>query len=211
MLQFVREIPLRIVMEGALSQRRGFLFYLAAGFHHEVDTLSGMSVNLMDVDEWLWGLKNDLEGSLLQTPSESLNHAYAELMAIARLRLSERAAEQGALLTSLVFREERGWSFSWESSLSPETLIFSHGQWVELISGADKFDLARVEFAWSRVQGCEEDFAHESLRVMKSLADKTVAEVLGHLRGQIVLRLPSGSYLKNISITYLGEDYKITI
>ena len=50
MLQLIRETPIRVVSEGTLSSRRGFLFYIAAGFSKEVDPLSGMSVDLVQVD-----------------------------------------------------------------------------------------------------------------------------------------------------------------
>lgn len=211
MLQFVREIPIRIVIQGALSSRRGFLFHLAAGFSHEVDPLSGMSVNLMFVDEWLWKLKKDLEKDPFISSRESLNHAFAEIMAVARLNLTEKAAELGVKLSSLTFREERGWSFSWKSSQTPEEMTFQYKHYIESVPKDDAFDLLRVAFDWERVQGCEADYQHEGFLLLKPIAAKDSETLREELSKCIGHQLSTGSRVRNIEIEYLGENYKLTL
>nr|WP_295905977.1 hypothetical protein [uncultured Bdellovibrio sp.] len=211
MLQFVREVPIRIVIQGALSSRRGFLFHLAAGFSHDIDPLSGMSVNLMFVDEWLWKLKKDLEKDPFISSRESFNHAFAEVMAVTRLNLTQNAAELGVTLSSLTFREERGWSFSWNSAQAPEEMTFQYKHYIESMPKEGACDLVRVAFDWERVQGCEADYQHEGFLLLKPIANKDsevlreeLAKVVGHV-------LPSGSTLKNVQIEYLGENYRLTL
>ncbi len=101
MLQLVREIPIYTTIQGALSSRRGFLFHLSAGFSHEVDPLSGMSVNLVKVDEWLWRLKKNLEKDVFVSETESLNHTFAEIMAVTRLNLLEETEKKKKKKASL--------------------------------------------------------------------------------------------------------------
>ncbi|WP_374030072.1 hypothetical protein [Bdellovibrio bacteriovorus] len=209
MLQFVREIPILIVIQGALSSRRGFLFHLAAGFTKEIDPLSGMSVNLMLVDEWLKDLKTDLEATLFESSSESVNHAFAEVMAVARLNLTEKAEKEGAQLASLRFREERGWSFSWSHEQSPEEMMFTYPHYIESLPKNEKFDLLRVNFEWHRVQGCEADYQHEGFLLLKKLAQKEASELQNSLPSLLQTKLPSGSSLQNIELEYLGANYKV--
>jgi len=211
MLQFVREVPIRIVIQGALSSRRGFLFHLAAGFSHDVDPLSGMSVNLMLIDEWLWKLKKNLEKDPFITDSESMNPAFSELMAVARLNLTEQAESVGAELRSLTFREERGWSFSWEADQSPEDMVFCYPQYLESLPKEDLFDLVRVGFRWVRVQGCNADYHHESFLLLKSLAVKESAVLLEQLEKWVGYKLPSGSFVQGVQVEYLGENYSVTL
>lgn len=246
MLQFVREIPIRIVIEGASSARRGFLFYLAAGFFKEIDPLSGMSVDLVLVDQWLASLKKDLEQTVFITPgdavvresfsneaslressiwggssnksAESFSHSFAEIMSVSRLNLIEKAEKYGASLKSLRFREERGWSFSWDSAQSPEEMVFSCSLYLESFLKSEGiedsedqcFDLLKATFNWVRHQGCEDDFYRESLKLLKTCSFKTTKDFhkkMGYILGA---RLSSGSFLVSIEVSHLGEDFVTT-
>ncbi|XGC79681.1 hypothetical protein ACES2L_10110 [Bdellovibrio bacteriovorus] len=211
MLQFIREIPIRIVLQGALSNRRGFLFYLSAGFSGEVDPLSGMTVNLMAVDQWLAELKEDLEESLFISPTESLTHAFAEIMAVCRLNLVEKAEKEQVELISLTFREERAWSFSWNKNISPEEMFFTYSHYLESLSTAERFDLLKIDFQWLRVSGCEEDLQHEGFKILKSVSHKPAIELTQKLTENIEYLLESGSHLKAISVHYLGEGFSVTL
>ncbi len=212
MLQFVREIPLRIVMHGASSERRGFLFYMSAGFSKELNPLSGMTVNLVQVDEWLGELKNALEKDVLVSKTENLSHAFAELMAIARLYLVEKAESEQATLISLSFREERAWSFFWDHNLSPEEMNFRYVHFLEAFPKTqDEFDLLKIEFSWRRVQGCETDFRHEGFKILKDLSIKNHVELRERLQGQVGLRLESGSDLSEVVLHYLSSDSRISL
>lgn len=213
-LQFVREIPIRIVIE-ASSARRGFLFHVAAGFFKDIEPLSGMSADLMLVDQWLMGLKKDLEQTLFITSSESFNHSFAEILAVTRLNLMEEAEREGTLLKSLLFREERGWSFSWDSSLPAGALIVSHSLYLESFARSaaandvEAFDLLKVTFNWSRKQGCEADFSHETLKLLKACQRHGSDKLHQKLQAVLGTTLPSGSFVKSIEINYLGEKYSL--
>lgn len=223
MLQFVREIPIRIVIEGASSVRRGFLFYLAAGFHKEIEPLSGMSADLVMVDQWLGTLKKDLEQSpfkalhknslengMASSPDTSLgtiNHSLAEIMAVTRLNLMEKAEKEGVVLKSLRFREERGWSFSWNSAQSSEEMIFSHTYYLETFTKTAGFDLLKVTFSWARRQGCEFDYYRESLRLLKVCQSRPFKNLHKELNAVLGSKLPSGSFLNSIEVNHLGEQF----
>lgn len=211
MLQFVREIPIRIVIQGALSARRGFLFHVAAGFSGEVDPLSGMSVNLMLVDQWLWNLKKDLENDIFQATSESFNHTFAEIMAIVRLRLTEDATEQGVHLASLTFREERGATFSWNQEMPPEEMTFTSFQFIECLPKDKEFQLLRLGFQWRRVQGCEADYAYESFRILKSLSYGDATGLYAKLADFVGVKLESGSSLLSVSVENLEDSSKVIL
>lgn len=209
MLQFVREIPIRIVIQGALSYRRGFLFHVAAGFNHEVDVLSGMSVNLMDVDLWLAALKKELEKEVFHVSSESFNSCFAEIMSLAQSLLSKMATEQGVTLASLTFREERGSIFSWDCAEPRDRLKFTSFQYVESFSHSVAFQLLRCGFVWQRAQGCEADYSYESFRLLKSLSNREAAPLPRQLEQLIGVKLNSGSTLMSVQIEYLEDKSKV--
>ncbi|MFM6927520.1 MAG: hypothetical protein ACKOX6_03610 [Bdellovibrio sp.] len=214
MLQFVREIPISIVIEGASSARRGFLFHLAAGFSKDVNPLSGMTVNLMLVDKWLGGLKTSLEQDIFISKSDSLSHAFAEILAVTRLNLIERAeaeAEQ-ATLVSLSFREERGWSFSWNDKISPENMIVKYSQFLEaFLQEREQFALLKADFSWLRVLDCEADFSHESFKVVKNLSASGFSELTQKLSLEIGKKVDSGSFLESVTVHNLTERFSLTL
>lgn len=211
MLQFVREIPIRIVLQGALSNRRGFLFYMSVGFSAEVDPLSGMTVNLVAVDEWLGSLKEDLEESIFISPTDSLYHAYAELMAVSRLNLLEKADKENVKLTSLRFREERGWSFSWDSQLPADEMNFSFSHYLESLSSSERFDLLKLEFEWRRQPSCESDLQHEGFKILKEVSQVPAADLRPKLHESLGYLLKSGTSLVRIHIHHLGEGYRLSL
>ncbi|MGE9743946.1 hypothetical protein ACQORX_03790 [Bdellovibrio bacteriovorus] len=214
MLQFVREIPIRITLKGALSSRRGFLFYLAAGFSPKsghIDPLSGMSVNLMDVDQWLGALKAELERDLFVSKSASLNHALAEVMAVARLKLAENAEGAGTVLRSLTFREERGWSFEWNAKQSPEEQRFVYSHFLELVPKDQTCKLVRLDFSWRRVFDCEGEYQHEGFRLLKGLKISGLEDLLVQLQPLKGFKLPSGSTLEDVSVQLLAQNVRLTI
>lgn len=211
MLQFIREIPIRVEVQETLSLRRGFLFYLAAGFSKDVDSQSGMSANLMSVDSWLQRLRADLEGTVFVLGTKNLNHAYAEVMAVARLNLIEKAEKEGVTLVSLRFREERGWSFFWSSSMSPGDMIFSFPHYLESLPRSEPFDLLKVYLQWHRTQGCEADYQHEGFKLMKTLAAQPAQGVHESLRTFVGKKLESGSFLGSIRVEHLGEGFSLEL
>lgn len=210
MLQFVREIPIRMVIQGALSSRRGFLFHLAAGFSHDIDPLSGMSINLVKVDEWLWKLKKNLEKDVFISETESLNHSFAEIMAVTRLSLLEEVEKEKAELTSLHFREERGWSFAWNSAMSPQEMIFQNSHYIESLPREGHFDLLRVHLEWRRQPHCEADYAHESFLLLKSLTHTTAEDLHKKAAALVGHQLESGTSLQRVHLDHLGESYKVS-
>lgn len=203
MLQFVREVPISIVIEEAPSQRRGFLFHLAAGFSKSVDPLSGMTVNLVLVDQWLADLKANLE--------KDFHTSFADIMALTRRNLLENADKEAAHLVSLSFREERGWSFSWVASEPPEVLNFSYSHYLESFPKDEKFDLLKVIFHWRRLPGCEEDFQHEGFKLLKGVSLRESVDLQEDLSQCVGHRLSSGSFLQKVEIQYLGSGYSVSL
>lgn len=212
MLQFVREIPISIVLQTASSARRGFLFKVAAGFSKEINPLSGMSVNLVLVDQWLADLKKDLEQTVFESESDSLSHAFAEVLAVSRLNLTGNAVEEDAELISLDFREERGWGFAWNHLQSPVEMMVKHSHYLEgFLVHPEEASLCRVEFVWLRTQDCETDFAHEGFKILKNLSAKSFEELQTKLALHKGGELDSGSFLAEIHIHNLSKGYSLTL
>ena len=212
MLQFVREIPIRILIQKASSERRGFLFYLAVGFSKEVNPLSGMTVNLMLVDEWLKELKEALESAPFISTHDNLNASFAEIMAITRLSLVEKAVQESATLISLEFREERSWSFSWNHQMPAEELSMKYNHFMEAFPlTASEFDLLKIEFKWRRQQNCEADFHHEDFKILKPLVPRDHGHLHRLLKEKIGTKLASGSFLESIQVHHLGGRYSVEV
>ncbi len=212
MLQFVREIPISIVLQSASSARRGFLFKVAAGFSKEINPLSGMTVNLVLVDQWLSQLKEELEESVFISKSESLSHAFAEIMAVARLNLVEQAEAEKAQLISLEFREERGWGFAWNHLQSPEILTLKHTHFLEaFLTDPVEAALIKVEFVWQRARDCETDFSHEGFKVLKILAAKSFSDLCERLALHKGGELDSGSVLSEIHLHNLSKQFSLSL
>lgn len=168
MLQLVREIPIRTVVKTSLG-RRGFLFHLAAGFSKDLDFESGITVNLVRVDAWLNELKQTLEADLGISMSPNHQEFFALQMQKAKNFLSKQAELSGAELTSLCFREERGWSFSWNKR-SNQDLFFSYPFFIEAFSGAGCFELLKVKMNWRYQNDSDRDFFSEGLTILKNVS-----------------------------------------
>lgn len=207
MLQFVREIPIRIVLQETPSSRRGFLFHVAAGFARQdgqIDPLSGMSVNLMHVDSWLAELKTQAE----QNPCTSLN----DLLENFRATLSGKATSQGAQLCSLVLREERGWSLSWSLVETLSGVRWTYAHYLELLPLAGRFELVRVGLTWLRPSSCEADLQHEGFKIMKSLQNTSgLEELLEKLIPFKGMTLASGCLLEDIRLRLSSQDILLTL
>lgn len=209
MLQFVREIPIRIVVQGTLSSRRGFLFHMSAGFSKDVEPQSGMSVNLNLVDQWLDEVRSHFSVEPLISQFESPNNSLVSWLQSIQALLRRRAQAQGAVLASLCFREERGWSVSWDHSLPDDKVVFSHSHYVEVVPLASTFELLRVHFCWLRASGCQADYQHEGFKLLKLVSNGEALQLQEQLGAFVGRTLDSGTALRSIQIEYLGEQYTV--
>lgn len=214
MLQFVRQIPIRIVIQGTLSSRRGFLFSLAAGFSKKVDPLTGMSVNLSEVDKWLVEAENRFSGFLSVSDYDSIHDGIADWVQAIQSFLSEKAKGEGAILSSLTLREERGWEVSWNLQLPEAKLLFTYSHYLEVFPAKERFDLLKVNFTWMRRVGCTVDCQHEGFKILKAMKPQDVSSLENSLK-QVVGKcvgeeLTSDSTkLHSVQIEFLGEKYKL--
>lgn len=209
MLQFVREVPIRIVLQGTLSSRRGFLFHVAAGFSKAVDPLSGMTVDLTLVDQWLAEARQLFADSALNSESETMNATLVSWVQAIRVFLGQRARTEGARLASLRFCEERGWSISWDESLPEGRMIFSYPHYVESLPDNGDFDLLKIYFSWLREPACQDDYQHEGFKLLKALNASEARSLQGQLSQHVGLSLEAGSTLQAIRLEYLGENYTV--
>lgn len=207
MLQFVREIPIRIVLQETPSARRGFLFHLAAGFSRQdgqLDPLSGMSVNLMHVDSWLAEVK-------AQAEQNSCSDLHGLMQAI-RSELSGKATSRGAQLCSLMLREERGWSLSWSQDEDPAGIRWAYSHYLEMLPLTGNFELLRVSLTWLRPSSCDADLPHEGFKIMKSLQNTSgLSELLEKLKPFKGTTLSSGCLLEDIRIHLCSQDILLTL
>lgn len=168
MLQLVREIPLRTVIKTSLY-RRGFLFYVAAGFSKDLDPESGMTVNLVQVDEWLNNLKQIAEAGEADSSLDNPQEFFMDLMQKAKQILGQHAEMAGSQLNSLCFREERGWSFSWVRS-AEANMYFTYPFFIEAFSENGDFELLKVKLKWQYRGDKEIDFFSEGLKLLKPVS-----------------------------------------
>lgn len=216
MLQFCREIPLRIIIQETPSSRRGFLFYLAVGFSPisgRVDSLSGMSVDLLAVDRWLQTLKVELEALVLPSSPDTPNQVFADLLATGRSRLTEMAEKEGACPVSLRFREERGWGFYWHSSLPANQQVFLSQHYLELFQRGEAAEVLKVETEWLRFLGCEMDYPYQGLKLLKMAAAgvqdlETLLANLSNVKGR---RLGSGTLLTSVRLHVLSAGFSLDV
>lgn len=201
MLQFVREIPLRILIEKASSGRRGFLFFVSAGFEKDVDPLSGMSVNLVEVDAWLEQLKVLLESTSFER--------FEDAVATARAFLDEQAAHVEAVVQTITFREERGFSIVSEKGLS--SLLWTYPQYLEFFEQGKGLELLRVYFTWQQGSESADDYHHEGFKLLKSVQVSQFDELLKVLKTFKGTVLPSKSVLNSITVHSLRQNIKLII
>lgn len=211
MLQFVRETPIRIHFQETLSMRRGFLssesrlffFHVSAGFSKAVDPLSGMTVNLVLVDQWLADLKKNFE-------SDSQG-ALLEMVFQARSFLQEKAKKEGAILTHLDFREERGWSLSWAPDLGDKELRMSSVYFLESLPKNEKGDLIKLQLRWRGSWSPQADLFAEGFRLIKNLPREEASSLQKEVASLIGTRVSAGPFLESALIQYLGEGYSLEL
>lgn len=224
MLQFVREIPIAIRIQKTLSHRRGFHFYVAVGVTTEVKPLSGMTVNLPLMDQWLKDLKEHLESKTFEAPTESLNTAFANIYAEAVQFLKEQIKDvkdptlAGELsspihLSSLQFREERGFGFS--SFLvpvqSPEDLEFFQSHFIEVLPPQGSANLLKIQTFWQHKAECPADYSHESFKLLKPLMALEAQALISQIEQLKGHKLESGSFLSRIQIHDLARARTLEI
>lgn len=203
MISFNREIKISMSMNETLSDRRGFLFHVSAGFtskDQKVDKDSGMLVSLVDVDQWLAELRKKLEARPFPASRWKTEDTYADLLKKSRLFLQEKSRLFNADLVSLNFREDRGWGFYWESTFDDKCLRIYQSQFVELFDARLGARLCRLEFHWARVSDCSQDLHRESISLLRKLALKSYQDIIERLDSIKSHELKSGTVLAGIKL-----------
>lgn len=211
MLQFVRQIPVQVFIQKALSSRQGFLFHISAGFCHDVDPLSGMSVNLKVVDEWLGELKARIEKSPFESSSSSLNDVLVQLLTFSKIQLAKMAESSGARLVSLSFQEVRGMHLFWDEGLSGSKIYFKSRHYLETFTKDGRFDLVQVSITRPHLLGSDCDYHVEELRVLKRVSQGDVGNLTRELSVLLGHRYSSGAQVEQVSIEFLGAGYKLLL
>lgn len=224
MLQFVREIPISIKIQKTLSHRRGFHFHVAAGITTEVKPLSGMTVNLPIIDTLLAALKEHLEAKTFEAPTESLNLVFAEIYNESAQFLKDqiKAVKDPTLagessgpiqLSSLQFREERGFGFS--SFLvplkSPGDLEFFYSHYLEVLPPAGSARLLKIQTYWQHKNNSQADYSHESFKLLKPLMAFEAEALISQLEPLKGHKIDSGSFVSRIEIHDLGQNRTLEI
>lgn len=209
MLQLVREVPIRIIVQTASLARRGFLFYCSVGVSKAVDSMTGMTVNLLDLDQWLHHVQGKLEKTVWVSNSETVVPALKQALVSARQQLVLEAAKQDALIASLEFREERLWSFG--LNLKNEWTYKSTHFLEAFLTSEQDFDILKIEFHWKRGPDCETDLQHEAFKILKGLHPKGKMDLYKQLQGHLGFLLESGSELKGLDVHHLGEAFSLSL
>jgi hypothetical protein len=196
MLQFVREIPIRIVFKKALLQKQGFLFRVAAGFSKKIDPLSGMSVNLVSVDRWLSELKNILESA----------EQGADLVSVAQKFLETQAQTEGAILQSLNFREERGGGFSWRHNMPLAAVDISHDSFHDCYF-QEGYGLYKMTITWNSLIGLWPAVSSEEALIVEALQSGASESEVQKILSQLQLPpVQTGLALKSIQVLNCALD-----
>lgn len=208
MIQVVRQKSFGYVISKPLPQRRGFYFHMSAGFYKDIDALTGMSINLVEVDQWL----QQFVDSMLNRDSSSAPLSAQDLLFLARSYLEERARKSNTILASLALKEERQWTVSWDRGMAEGCCTFESGHFFESFH-ADYLGLFKIFFKWQRHQAASTDLAFESLRLLKcSRMDSSAALSVNieKLRTLIDFELPSGPRLKGLRIVNKSQNYSVS-
>lgn len=210
MLQFVREIPVLIVIHGALSQRRGFLFRLQAGFSKPVDPLSGMSANLTKVDQWLSEVQMDLQAqTFYSTSAENFNEALLEIHEATRADLQGLAQSDGTSLESLRWIEERGVEVSWQASWGQTYFITRH--FIEDFSSGH-FELLKLRLSWSLPpENLAIDLGHQGFLLLRGLETQKAVLFIEKLAAQVAQNEFAQKHLLQAEIEFVALRRKLIL
>ncbi|KYG70192.1 hypothetical protein AZI85_13655 [Bdellovibrio bacteriovorus] len=187
---------------------------MSAGFQAPIDPLSGMSADLVLVDKWLGELKSHLESKTWMAETEILNPTWASLLAESRNFLSQKADAAQVKLYSLNFREERHWSFSWDTTQTLLQARFSYAHYLESLPLDGKFELLKINFIWkhdSKNGINQDDYRHEGFKLLKSASQKTSEDFFKEVDSWVGKRLPSQSFLEQVKIEFLTSGHSLIL
>ncbi len=208
MLQFVREIPIRIHCQ-APSERRGFLFHLSVGFSKDIDPDTGMSVNLVEVDAWLKDLQNVFQDKVLELRNEE--HLAARLTYDCRDFLRRYTVPAGVLITFVRLSEERSGVFIWDQNVREGFFSQECSYFLEFFEEGKFVDLLQMHFKWLSPLSCQEDLFSEGLKLLKdvrAVSQTDLAETLTPFKGFLHEK---GSILESISLEYRSLGYRLEL
>jgi hypothetical protein len=207
-MQFFREVPLRIQFQ-APSERRGFLFRVAAGFAGDVDPESGMSVNLVDIDRWLADMQQSLQSRVFDLESEV--HLASRLVYECRDFLKRSAQPHGVVLSSLRLSEERSGVFSWDLHVQEGFFNQECSYYLEFFEVGQFVDLLQLRFRWLCPSTCQEDLFAEGLKLLKdvrALSQADLAHTLSPFKG---ILQEDGNILEGISLEYRSQGFRLEL
>jgi hypothetical protein len=162
---------------------RAFVFDLeiavARGSEPQVDPLSGMLLNLVDVDAILAELHNTLSGGAAGEGKTALEaSSFQSLLEKSHDFTAAKLKSKGCVLNEICFREKRGFSFGWKTGM----LFMGHTETREWAGGVCRFE-------------SERSFDESSLESQKLNMASTTAELLKanpHLKSLIIENLGTG-------------------
>lgn len=208
MMQFFREIPLRIQFQ-APSERRGFLFRVSAGFTSEINPESGMSVNLVDVDHWLADMQKSLQAKIFDLESDI--HLASRLVYECRDYLKRLAEPEGVVLSALKLSEERSGVFSWDLHVREGFFNQECSYYLEFFENGQFIDLLQMKFRWVCPNSCQEDLFSEGLKLLKdvrAISQEDLAQTLSPFKG---ILQENGNILEAITLEYRSQGFRLEL
>lgn len=208
MMQFFREIPLRIQFQ-APSERRGFLFRVSAGFTSEINPESGMSVNLVDVDRWLADMQKSLQAKIFDLESDI--HLASRLVYECRDYLKRLAEPEGVVLSALKLSEERSGVFSWDLHVREGFFNQECSYYLEFFENGQFIDLLQLKFRWVCPNSCQEDLFSEGLKLLKdvrAISQEDLAQTLSPFKG---ILQENGNILEAITLEYRSQGFRLEL
>lgn len=210
MLQFVRKTSLSFALGLGSPSQKVFLFHLAAAFSKPVDPLSGMSVNLVLVDQWLHDLKAsllDLQNSDPQNKAQPQFGSIEDLVLWSCDFLKSKALPEGAQLSSLCFQEERGRSWSWDA-VDPTALRRGFTYFVEAPSLQGGLYLLKLQLEWAG-SALDQVLEQEGSQILQMITGSQFQDLLKFLQSRALFHRDSVAKLTSIKIENLSEAYSV--
>lgn len=218
MLQFVRKTSLSFALGLGSPSQKVFLFHLAAAFSKPVDPLSGMSVNLVLVDQWLHDLKaslldlqnSDPQNKLqqgVQQKTQSPLGSIEDLVLWSADFLKSKALQEGAQLSSLCFQEERGRSWSWDA-VEPTALRRGFSYFLEAPALQEGLHLLKLHLEWAGA-ALDHVLEQEGSQILQMIPSSQFQDLQNFLQKTTRSLYVDQAQLVSVKIENLSEGYTV--
>lgn len=168
-----------------------------------------MSVNLVDVDRWLFELQQSLQVKIFDLESDI--HLASRLVYDCRDFLRKLAEQSGVVLSYIKLVEERSGVFSWDLHVREGFFNQECSYYLEFFENGHFVDLLQMKFRWLCPNTCQEDLFSEGLKLLKdvrAISQEDLAQTLSPFKG---ILQENGNILEGISLEYRSQGFRLEL